>query len=178
MIVPFRRGGTRREWAWACARPARGVTYVEMIVALAVLGLVLSGLGATVVTQLRLAEAAEHRAYLIVPQSATLRLDAFDARTGQFAAVCLLDESSADVVGPARRWATRLGVAVLALPDARPDRGGVSRFPIEVGPRFSLRFPGAIEAYEAAYGVELDGGLTDDGTEVGAVAVLAAVAGS
>ena len=158
--------------------PRHGLTYLEVIVAMAVLGVTLSGLAVTIVTQLLLAEALEHRAYLIVPQSATLRLDEFDPRTGQFSAVYLLDESESDVVGPAQRWATRLGVAARPVRDARRDRAGTGRFPIEIGPRFTLQ-PGApLEPYQRVQVVALDGGLMDDGAEVTTTAVLTPAGGS
>ncbi|AGA30575.1 hypothetical protein Sinac_6499 [Singulisphaera acidiphila DSM 18658] len=153
-----------------------GMSYVEIIVSMAVLGVTLSGLSATVATRLRLVEALEQRAYLLVPQSATLRLDTFNARTGDFSAACRLDDSRFDVTGPARRWATRLGVAVLALPDARPDRRGTSRFPIEIGPRFTLQFNAPLEPYEHVHDVKLDG-LIDDGLEISTTAVLSAAEG-
>ncbi|SIO12566.1 hypothetical protein SAMN05444166_2588 [Singulisphaera sp. GP187] len=166
MTAGVRPGGARRI----------GLTYLEIIVSMAVLGVTLSGLSATVATRLRLVEALEQRAYLLVPQSATLRLDTFDARTGEFSAVCLLDDSRSDVTGPAQRWATRLGVAVLALPDARPDRRGTTRFPIEIGPRFTLQFDATPATYEHVYDLKLDG-LIDDGVEARATVVLSTAEG-
>lgn len=152
-------------------RPRRGVSYLEAVLALIVLGVGLSGLGATLAAQLRLMHALEGRAYLLVTQGATLHVLDRDPRTGGMTSYLVLDDTR-NVLGSADRWAARLGVATCVVRDVRPGRGGQpGPFPIEVGPRFALGPDGL--PYEAVHRVALDpAGLSDDGDTAAATAIL------
>jgi hypothetical protein len=133
-----------------------------------VFGIALSGLGATIVTQLRLLESLERRAYVLVAQGTALQVTGYDP-VGQ-SLTCVYDAGSVpvDIATATDRQAARLGVARLVNRNVGP-----SGLPLAVGPSLALSIEPGSEPFEHVLDVSLDGDLVETGAEVTAVVAVA-----
>ncbi len=110
-----------------------GFTSLEVVVAVAVFGVALSGLGATIISQLRMMQAIERRVYVLAPMGSTVEVVDFNLTADSFDYSQDTITEQTDILGATNPWAMQLGVAVLAARDGRR-----ASLPATVSPIFSL----------------------------------------
>jgi hypothetical protein len=150
---------------------SRGLTYAEVVAAMTVFGLVLAGLVTAVATQLKLVEALEGRAYLLVSQGMTLQVVDTDPGEGQLTYAYVVGSGAGDVTVAADAWAARLGVARLAGRDVRR-----TAIPLTVGPTLDLVLDPDPEPFEHLRDVAVDDAIVETSGEIAVVAAVQEVA--
>jgi hypothetical protein len=136
-----------------------GFSSLEVFFAIAIFGIALSGLGTTIIGQLRVMEAIERRVYVLAPQGSSIEVVDYTPSTNSFDYSYTMDSSTTDITGPTHRWGARLGVAALTARDGRR-----SALPTTVVPTLSLSLNSPLDSYVASNTVAMSGNLQDDGT--------------
>jgi hypothetical protein len=147
-----------------------GFSSLEAVVALAVFGITLSGLGATIISQLRMIHAIERRVYMLAPQGTTIEVVGFDVGAQSFTYSPTESTEQIDILGPTNTWAMQLGVSVLAARDCR-----IASLPTTVDPPFTLSLNTPLDSYTKANNVTFRANIQDDGTTTTAVVNVEAV---
>jgi hypothetical protein len=142
------------------------MSYLEVVVAMALFGLTLSGMLATCVTHQRLAAALEQRVVVTVtPGVSLLRVADFvtfqSADPGVQDGDMVIDSlvlipADDSLVGRYVHWARAWRVTSLSILDARGFRGGGESTPIDLVSRFSCGLPSLVSPYARVQEVKLD----------------------
>jgi hypothetical protein len=152
------------------SRQSTGFSSTEVFVAVAVFGLALSGLGTSIVSQLRMMHAIERRVYVLAPMGSTIEVVGYDLASNDFTYSQSTSTEATDILGPTNTWAMRLGVSVLVGKDGRS-----SALPATVAPAFTLLLDGPLDAYQPSNNVSVPSAIQDDGTTMTAVVQAEAI---
>jgi prepilin-type N-terminal cleavage/methylation domain-containing protein len=147
----------------------RGFSSLEVVVALAVFGVMMSGLAATTISQLRMIHAIERRVYVLAPQGSTIEVLGYDVGAQSYTYSPTLSTEQVDILGPTNTWAMQLGATVLAARDCRKPN-----LPTTISAPFTLSLNTPLDSYAKANNVTLRSDLQDlDGTTTATVNVEA-----